>query len=86
MKSPPKVHEEFEKLKSSYVTAQWIEKSEQKVIPMLDMSMEYISIKEYAERFGISMTKVFCYCAGGGLGAIKLGRIWHIPVKREEKT
>jgi hypothetical protein len=65
-----------------FVYAQWIEKREQMLIPMLNTDMEYISIKEYSERFALSGAKTYNGCAGGGLNAICLGRIWRIPVKR----
>lgn len=42
--------------------------------------MEYISVKEYAEKFGVSQRTVRNYCAQGKIkGAFLTGKTWNIP-------
>jgi hypothetical protein len=74
---------DLDDLVRQYRLAQHIEKREQEVIPPLDTSAKYLSIKEYAKLLNVSTKAVYRGCAGGAFeGAIKLGRIWRIPVKR----
>ena len=43
--------------------------------------MEYITIQEVAEKWGITSRRIQVLCAGGRLkGAIKFGRQWAIPI------
>ena len=47
--------------------------------------MEYISIKEAAEKWGCSLRNVQRYCSGGLVsGAVKWGRAWMIPSDAEK--
>ena len=42
--------------------------------------MEYRSVEEMAEKWGISQRSVRNYCAQGRIqGAKLIGKIWHIP-------
>ena len=42
--------------------------------------MEYLTVKEMAERWGITSRMVTVYCTEGRLaGAIKKGNLWLIP-------
>lgn len=75
---------EFER---QYRLAQHIEKREQEIIKPLDVSSNYISIKEYAGILNISRSSVYALCAGGALeGAIKAGGLWRIPVKNRSDS
>ena len=43
--------------------------------------MEYISVKQYAEKFNISERTARNYCASGKIdGAYLVGKSWNIPV------
>ena len=47
--------------------------------------MEYMTLKEAAEKWGVSTRRVNYYCAAGRIpGAVKMATIWLIP-KRTEK-
>lgn len=44
------------------------------------IEMEYMTIQEAAERWGISERRIQVLCSGGRLkGAVKFGRQWAIP-------
>ena len=46
--------------------------------------MEYISVKEWAERYGVSERTARNYCAQGKLeGAYLVGKTWNIPTNAE---
>jgi excisionase family DNA binding protein len=60
------------------------------IIKVLEgMSMDYITTKEAAVKWGITDRMVFYYCTSGRInGAIKMGNLWLIPkdaVKPEDK-
>ena len=62
--------------------AQHIQKRPQEVVPVPDSSVRYVSIKEYAALLGISVSSAYALVAGGAAeGAVKLGRIWRVPIK-----
>lgn len=43
--------------------------------------MEYISVKQYAEKYGISERTARNYCASGKIdGAILIGKTWSVPI------
>lgn len=43
--------------------------------------MEYISVKEAAEKWGITSWMVNCHCAAERIeGAQKLGNMWAVPI------
>ena len=42
--------------------------------------MEYISVRQFAEKFGISERSARNYCANGKIeGAFLMGKTWNIP-------
>lgn len=42
--------------------------------------MDYITVKEVSEKWGITPRRVNYYCAGGRiLGAVKMAGVWLIP-------
>jgi len=46
--------------------------------------MEYLTVKEMAERWGISSRMVTIYCKEGRIsGAIKKGNLWLLPEDTE---
>ena len=48
--------------------------------------MEYMTLKEASEKWGVTPRRVNYYCAGGRIhGAVKMATIWLIP-KDAEKT
>jgi len=62
--------------------AQHIEKRAQQLIEVPDSAVRYVSIKEYAKILGISTSTAYALVAGGAAqGAVKLGRIWRVPVR-----
>ena len=47
---------------------------------LADRTMEYISVKQYAEKFNISERTARNYCASGKIdGAYLVGKSWNIP-------
>ena len=47
--------------------------------------MDYITVKEASEKWGVTPRRVNYYCAGGRIsGAVKMAGVWLIPNKREE--
>lgn len=47
--------------------------------------MEYLSVRETAEKWNLSVRMVQQFCAQGRIpGAQKLGKIWTIPVDAEK--
>ena len=47
-------------------------------------SMEYISVVQFAEKYGISERTARNYCAGGKIdGAFLTGKTWNIPADAE---
>ena len=42
--------------------------------------MDYMTLKEAAEKWGVTPRRVNYYCAGGRIpGAVKMGMVWLIP-------
>ena len=47
--------------------------------------MEYLTVKEVAERWGITSRMVTVYCSDGRLpGAVKKGNLWLVPEDAEK--
>ena len=47
--------------------------------------MDYITLKEAAEKWGVTPRRVNYYCAGGRIrGAVKMATIWLIPKDAEK--
>ena len=47
--------------------------------------MEYLTVKEVAERWGITSRMVTVYCSDGRLpGAVKKGNLWLVPENAEK--
>lgn len=47
--------------------------------------MDYMTLKDVAEKWGVTPCRVNYYCAGGRIsGAVKMAGVWLIP-KEEEK-
>ena len=47
-------------------------------------SMKYISVKDWAERYGVSERTVRNYCATGKIeGAFLVGKTWNIPAEAQ---
>ena len=47
--------------------------------------MEYMTLKEASEKWGVTPRRVNYYCAGGRIhGAVKLATIWLIPKDAEK--
>lgn len=47
--------------------------------------MEYITLKEAGEKWGVSPRRVNYYCAAGRIpGAVKMATIWLIPKQAEK--
>lgn len=47
--------------------------------------MDYMTVKEVGEKWGITSRMVNYYCAAGRIpGAIKKGNLWLIPIKAEK--
>ena len=47
--------------------------------------MEYLSIRQTAEKWGISVRRIQTLCVNGRiLGAVKIGYAWVIPVNAEK--
>ena len=43
--------------------------------------MDYMTLKEAAEKWGVTPRRVNYYCAGGRIhGAVKMAGVWLIPV------
>ena len=50
-----------------------------KILPI--KKMEYLSVKQFAEKYGISERSARNYCANGRIeGAFLTGKTWNIPV------
>ena len=44
------------------------------------MDMDYMTLKEAAEKWGVTPRRVNYYCAAGRIpGAVKMGMVWLIP-------
>lgn len=47
--------------------------------------MNYITVKEASEKWGVTPRRVNYYCAGGRiLGAVKMAGVWLIPKNAEK--
>ena len=47
--------------------------------------MEYMTLKEASEKWGVTPRRVNYYCAGGRIhGALKMATIWLIPKDAEK--
>ena len=47
--------------------------------------MDYMTLKEASEKWGITPRQINYLCAGGRiLGAVKVATIWHIPKDAEK--
>lgn len=47
--------------------------------------MDYITIKELSEKWGVTPRRVNYYCAGGRIpGAVKMAGVWLIPKDAEK--
>ena len=47
--------------------------------------MDYMTLKEAAEKWGVTPPRVNYYCAGGRiLGAVKMAGVWLIPKTAEK--
>ena len=46
--------------------------------------MDYMTLKEASEKWGVSIRQINYYCAGGRIpGAVKVATIWLIPKDAE---
>ena len=42
--------------------------------------MDYMTLKEAAEKWSVTPRRVNCYCAGGRIpGAVKMAGVWLLP-------
>lgn len=49
--------------------------------------MEYMTIKEAAEKWNLSVRRVQTICSEGDIpGAMKFGTVWAIPIDAEKPT
>lgn len=47
--------------------------------------MDYMALKEVAEKWVVTPRRVNCYCAGGRIpGAVKMTGVWLIPKTAEK--
>ena len=47
--------------------------------------MDYMTLKEASEKWGVSIRQINYYCAGGRIpGAVKMATIWLIPKNAEK--
>lgn len=47
--------------------------------------MDYMTLKEAAEKWGVTSRRVNYYCAGGRIpGAVKMAGVWLIPKDAEK--
>lgn len=47
--------------------------------------MDYMTLKEAAEKWGVTSRRVNYYCAGGGIsGAVKMAGVWLLPKTAEK--
>ena len=47
--------------------------------------MDYMTLKEAAEKWGVKPRRVIDYCAGGRIpGAVKMAGVWLIPKTAEK--
>ena len=47
--------------------------------------MDYMTLKEAAEKWGVTPRRVNYYCAGGRiLGAVKMAGVWLIPKETDK--
>ena len=47
--------------------------------------MDYMTLKEAAEKWGVTPRRVNYYCAGGRIaGAVKMAGVWLIPKNAEK--
>ena len=68
----------------NYHKAQHIKKRPQEVIK-INPEARYVSINEYAKILDISTSSAYALVAGGAVdGAIKVGRIWRIPISEKK--
>ena len=50
-----------------------------------DSEMDYMTLKEAAEKWGVTPRRVNYYCAGGRIpGAVKMAGVWLIPKTAEK--
>ena len=49
--------------------------------------MDYMTLKEAAEKWGVTPRRVNYYCAGGRIpGAVKMAGVWLLPKTAEKPT
>ena len=49
--------------------------------------MDYMTLKEAAEKLGVTPRRVNYYCAGGRIpGAVKMAGVWLLPKTAEKPT
>lgn len=49
--------------------------------------MEYMTIKDAAEKWGITQRRIQVLCAGGRItGAVRFGKAWAIPTDTEKPS
>ena len=49
--------------------------------------MDYMTLKEAAEKWGVTPRRVNYYCAGGRIsGAVKMAGVWLLPKTAEKST
>ena len=49
--------------------------------------MDYMTLKEASEKWGVSIRQINYYCAGGRIpGAVKVATIWLIPKDAEKPS
>ena len=47
--------------------------------------MDYITLKEASQKWGVSVRQINYYCAGGRIpGAVKMAGVWLIPKDAEK--
>ena len=47
--------------------------------------MDYMTLKETSEKWGVSVRQINYYCAGGRiLGAVKMAGVWLLPKDAEK--
>ena len=47
--------------------------------------MDYMTLKETSEKWGVSVRQINYYCAGGRIpGAVKMAGVWLIPKDAEK--
>ena len=47
--------------------------------------MDYMTLKEASEKWGVTPRRVNYYCAGGRIpGAVKMAGVWLIPIEAQK--